>query len=115
LVWSDKQSNDVTPIKDIEIFNGYLEVSMPAELSSAVVFANDGKSCFEVVRELLYKHLSLQESVTLNTLPVVWLEPGDIIEIEDKKTNIYGNYIISTINVPLTYNGLMSITALRAE
>jgi hypothetical protein len=38
-----------------------------------------------------------------------------MIEVEDSRSNIFGNYIISNISLPLTYNGLMSITAIRAE
>ena len=115
LVWVDTDEEQIQGIKDIETFNGYTCVKMPAELSAAVVAANDGKSCFEVAREALYKHLSLQESITIQTLPVLWLEPNTMIEVEDEKANIFGNYIISTLNVPLTYNGNMSITAIRAE
>lgn len=115
LVWVDTDEEEIQGIKDIETFNGYTCVKMPAELSAAVVAANDGKSCFEVAREALYKHLSLQESITIQTLPVLWLEPNTMIEVEDEKANIFGNYIISTLNVPLTYNGNMSITAIRAE
>ena len=37
----------------------FTDVGLPVLCIAAVVFANDGKSCFEVIRELLYKHLSL--------------------------------------------------------
>ena len=96
-------------------FNGYPVVRMTPELSSAVVAAEDRKSCFEVIRELLYKHLSLQETITIQCLPVYWLEPGDLIDVHDAKSNIKGEYIITNISLPLQYNGLMSITAMRAE
>ena len=115
LVWVDSSEEELKGIKDIEIFNGYNCIKMPEELSSAVVAAQDGKSCFEVIREALYQHLSLQETITLQTLPILWLEPNTMIEVEDSKSNIYGNYIISTLNIPLTYNGNMSINAIRAD
>ena len=115
IVWTDKQNEVKSEIKDIEIFNGYTCALIPAELSSAIVAAKDGKSCFEVVREALYQHLSLQETITIQSLPIYWLEPNTMIEVEDEKSNIFGNYIISTINIPLEYNGLMSLTAIRAE
>jgi hypothetical protein len=74
---------------------------MTPELSSAVVAAEDRKSCFEVIRELLYKHLSLQETITIQCLPVYWLEPGDLIDVHDAKSNIKGEYIITNISLPL--------------
>jgi hypothetical protein len=43
------------------------------------------------------------------------LEPGDMIDIKDTKSNIQGECIITNISLPLSYNGLMSITAMRAE
>ena len=96
-------------------FNGYKTVRMPAELATAIVAAEDRKSCFEVAREALYKHLSLQETITIQCLPVYWLEPGDLIDIKDTKSNICGDYIITTMSIPLIYNGMMSITAMRAD
>jgi hypothetical protein len=59
--------------------------------------------------------LSLQETITIQCIPVYWLEPGDLIDIKDTKANIQGEYIITNISLPLNYNGLMSITAMRAE
>lgn len=96
-------------------FNGYKTVRMPAELATAIVAAEDRKSCFEVAREALYKYLSLQETITIQCLPVYWLEPGDLIDVKDTKSNICGDYIITTMSIPLIYNGMMSITAMRAD
>ena len=98
-----------------ETFNGYQVIEMPSDLSSAIVSSTDIKSCYDVVREALYQKLSLQETITIQTIPIYWLEPNNIIEVEDSRSNIYGNYIITTILLPLTYNGLMSITAIRAD
>jgi hypothetical protein len=38
-----------------------------------------------------------------------------LIEVKDNKSNIYGEYIITNMTIPLTHNGLMSITAMRAD
>lgn len=71
-------------------------------------------SCFERVRELLYQHLTLNESITINALPIYWLEPNRKIEVEDNASRIYGQYMIKSISLPLTYNGTMNIQATRA-
>jgi len=39
------------------------------------------------------------------------MEPNNIIRVEDRDSNIYGNYQITQYSLPLTYNGTMSITA----
>lgn len=117
VVWCEENSQFLSNSTDISqsYFNGYPVIKTTALLNSAIVAAEDRKSCYEVIRELLYQKLSLQETITIQSLPVYWLEPGDMIEVEDSRSNIFGNYIISNISLPLTYNGLMSITAIRAE
>jgi hypothetical protein len=42
------------------------------------------------------------------------LEPNTRIHLSDPETGIEGDYIISRISLPLTYNGIMSITATKA-
>ena len=71
-------------------------------------------SCFDRIRELLYQHLTLNESITITALPIYWLEPNRKIEVEDNDSRIYGEYMIKSISIPLTYNGTMSIQATRA-
>jgi Asp-tRNA(Asn)/Glu-tRNA(Gln) amidotransferase B subunit len=42
------------------------------------------------------------------------MEPNNLIYIYNTKTGIDGNYQITQFNLPLTYNGTMSITAMKA-
>ena len=42
------------------------------------------------------------------------LEPNIRIGVNDIESNIYGDYIISSISIPLSANGTMSISAIRA-
>jgi hypothetical protein len=53
--------------------------------------------------------LTLNESITITALPIYWLEPNRKIEVEDNDSRIYGEYMIKSISIPLTYNGTMSI------
>ena len=76
--------------------------------------SSNNKSCYDKIRELLYQHLTLNESITINALPIYWLEPNVKIEVEDDKSRIYGQYMIKSISLPLTYNGTMNIQATRA-
>jgi hypothetical protein len=46
---------------DSETFNGYTKIIVDDLLDSAIVAAADNKSCFDVIRDLLYQKLSLQE------------------------------------------------------
>lgn len=70
-----------------------------------------GTSCFDQIREIMYQNLCYNTTISLTCLPKYYIEPNNIIRVEDKDSNIYGNYQITQYSLPLTYNGTMSITA----
>lgn len=70
-----------------------------------------GTSCFDQIREMMYQNLCYNTTISLTCLPKYYIEPNNIIRVEDKDSNIYGNYQITQYSLPLTYNGTMSITA----
>lgn len=70
-----------------------------------------GTSCFDQIREMMYQNLCYNTTISLICLPKYYIEPNNIIRVEDKDSNIYGNYQITQYSLPLTYNGTMSITA----
>ena len=47
-------------------------------------------------------------------LPIYYLEPNIRIRVRDIESNIYGDYMINTITVPLDINSSMSLTATKA-
>ena len=71
-------------------------------------------SAYHKVRELLYQYTSYNESITIQALPVYTLEPNTRIEVRDLESNIFGDYMISTISIPLAVGSTMSISATRA-
>lgn len=70
-----------------------------------------GTSCFDQIRKMMYQNLCYNTTISLTCLPKYYIEPNNIIRVEDKDSNIYGNYQITQYSLPLTYNGTMSITA----
>lgn len=81
---------------------------------NSLVVSSSGVSAFDKIREQLYQHLSYNTTLTLTCLPRYDLEPNCLIYINDKTSNINGYYVITQFNLPLTYNGTMSITATEA-
>lgn len=73
-----------------------------------------GKTAKDAIDGLLYNHASCIESVAVTTIPIYYLEPNTIVYIKDSKSGIDGNYSISKLTIPLTYNGTMNITATKA-
>ena len=70
-----------------------------------------GVSCFDRIREMMYQNLNYNTTISLTCLPKYYMEPNNIIHIEDRESGINGNYQITQFSVPLAYNGTMSITA----
>jgi hypothetical protein len=76
--------------------------------------SSQGKSAIDELNTQLYNHGYVNESVTINTIPIYYLKPNTIIYIRDEETKINGEYVISKINIPLGNSGSMSITATKA-
>ena len=71
-------------------------------------------SAFYAVRDLLYQYTSLNESITLDCIPIYYLEPNIRISVLDKKSDINGDYIIESYSLSLDVDGTMSISCSRA-
>lgn len=71
-------------------------------------------SAFERVKELIYQYTSYNESITLQCLPIYYLDVNQRITVNDSKSNIYGDYMINSISIPLNISSMMTISAARA-
>ena len=71
-------------------------------------------SAFERVKELIYQYTSYNESITLQCLPIYYLDVNQRITVNDSKSNIYGDYMIHSISIPLNISSMMTISATRA-
>lgn len=94
---------------------GYRYIQVPENMVEQMFsISAQGKSAKDRLDELLYQHSYCIESVSITTIPIYYLEPNTRINIYDEETNINGDYVVSKITLPLTYNGTMSITATKA-
>lgn len=71
-------------------------------------------SAYNEVRNLLYQGSSYNESISISTLPIYYLEPNTRITAFDIDSDIHGDYIIKSISLPLDINGTSNISATRA-
>ena len=83
-------------------------------LYSQLTVGGTHNSAYEVVKDLLYQYTSYNENITVQALPMFHLEPNIRIGVNDLESNIYGDYMISSISIPLTASGTMNINATRA-
>lgn len=78
-------------------------------------FATGGykNGAFDQIKYELYMHTNYQRSVSINALPIHYLEPNSRITVSDKTTNTYGDFIITSISY--TFGGSASMTVSANE
>ena len=71
-------------------------------------------SCYQRVCELLYQYTNMNNTITIQAIPIYYLEPNIRINVQDPASGIFGDFMIQTISLPLTIDGQMNITASKA-
>ena len=99
---------------DLRDKTGYTPVFVTGNLENMFNISAQGKSAQDRIDELLYNHSYCIESVTIQSVPIYHIQPNTRIFIKDDASKIDGEYIVSKITIPLSYNGTMSITATKA-
>ena len=72
------------------------------------------KDAFSTVRELLFAHSTMNEVINISCLPLYNFDVNVKIEAEDNKSNISGYYMVRSVSIPLSIEGQMSISGIRA-
>ena len=75
--------------------------------------SRQGISAKNEIDDLLYQHTYCAEELTLTTVPIHYLEPNTRILIYNENASINGEYIVSKISNPISYNGTMTINATK--
>lgn len=105
-----KTSGDAASEGDTE--KRYIQIPQINQMFS---ISSQGISAQNKLQELIYQHGYCSESITINCVPIYYLQPNTKINVFDEETNIKGDYVINKITIPLAYSGTMSITATRAS
>ena len=108
---SNQREQDIELINKSNYWHFTRIYGVPMNLFS---ISAQGKSAQDELESLLYNHSYCIEQITLSSVPVYYLEPNTRISVQDNSSKINGEYLISRISLPLTYNGMMSITATKA-
>ena len=81
---------------------------------SKIAFNTIGYSAESVARELLYQYTEYNSSISIQSIPIYYLDVNRRINVNDKASNIYGDYIIKSISLPLDPKSTMTIFAIKA-
>lgn len=93
---------------------GQIWTQIPSEISPLLSIGGSLNSCFEKIKDLLYQYTHVNNTISITTLPIYYLEPNTRITVDDQPAGIYGDYIIQSISLPLDINSTMNINAYKA-
>lgn len=103
----------VEPMEDTDL--SYDRLNLVGGMVNYFTISTQGKSAGDEMNNLVYTHTYYNETITLNSIPIYYLEPNTRITVYDSTSNINGEYIIKQYTLQLSHDGTMQITATKAE
>lgn len=85
-----------------------------SEVYSMLMNGGSLRSAYDEIKKELYQYTNYNEQISLNVIPIYYLEPNIRITVRDNQTGIFGDYIIKTISLPLDINSTMSLSCIKA-
>lgn len=89
-------------------------IQLSGNLYSMITGGGTANSAYNLVRELLYQYTSYNESISINSIPIFYLEPNTRITVRDAQSGIYGDYMINSISIPFDVASTMTLSCTRA-
>ena len=90
----------------------YIQVT--TGIFNLLALGGTSNSAYNEIKMMLHEYTSYNESITIQSIPIYHLEPNTRIGVRDLESDIYGDYMISSISIPLDISSTMSISATRA-
>ena len=101
------------PMKDTDL--SYDRLNLVGGMVNYFTISTQGKSAGDEMNNLIYTHTYCNETITLSSIPIYYLEPNTRITVCDATSNINGEYIIKQYTLQLSHDGTMQITATKVE
>ena len=112
-ILADGDVERITKERDIAAQLGKPVIQVNETIYNHMTLGGGKTSAYDKIKELLYTHMTYNETINLSTVPIYHLEPNTRITIFDNETGVNGDYMIKTISLPLTFNGTSSISATK--
>lgn len=108
---TEQEANDYLAEQRLECMsNGDTFSQVNGTIYNALATGGNKNGAFDKIKYELYLHTNYQETLSITARPVFYLEPNTRITINDKSTNTYGDFVISTISMPLGAGSTMSVS-----
>lgn len=117
IVFIDDSDSDRT--KAIQAMKDYISIGqtyclVQPEFIPSFQYRNSFGSCYEDVRELMYLNLIYNAQVSMQTIPIFYLDVNKVIRLNFPDLGISGNFVISQISWNLGNTATMQISATEA-
>ena len=90
-------------------------IQVDSNIYNSLAVGGNFNSCYWEIKNLLYARTGYNETIQIQALPIYHLEPNIRIRAFDSDSDISGDYMVNSISLPLTIDGQMSISAIRAN
>ena len=100
-------------VQTVDRKSGYTYLQIP-NIDEYFTISSQGKCAYDVAEEYLNLYLYCTESISINSVPIYHLQPNTKVLVYDEDSKINGEYLMSKITIPLTYNGTMSVSATKS-
>ena len=77
--------------------------------------SSQGKSAQDELNELFNNHAYCTETVNISSVPIYYLNPNTLTFIHNDESGINGKFQLTRLSIPLTYNGMMTISATKIK
>ncbi len=114
IISTDTEDATMQAIRDECENLGQFWEQVPPEIYDLLSIGGIQNSCYQRVCEMLYQYTNMNNTITIQSIPIYYLEPNIRINVQDPASGIFGDYMIQTISLPLSIDGTMSITASKA-
>ena len=109
----DDENIDFNEYRNKLNLRGQKWVQVSGEIYNTLYLGGLQNSCYQRICEMLYQYTNMNESITITSIPIYYLDVNSRITITDEGSGIYGDYMISTISLPLDTAGQMSLGCYR--
>lgn len=111
-----EQTEDIEKQKELInecILRGQNYYQMSSDLFNSLNQGYGYYSAYEKVKELLYQYTGYNETISLEMIPMYFLEPNIRISLYNEEAGVSGDYMINSISLPLDNNSNMSLSCTK--
>ena len=83
-------------------------------VANIISYSNSYNSAYDALRTAVHQYLAYNNSITVTSMPIYHLDVNERIEVNNNESDIHGHYMIQSISIPLTVDGMMTINATQA-